>query len=131
MSPINNKSTSIFYKLLIRANQTEEKSLKLDSERGYMPLYLERIGILSIGEIWSMAHYGKQNGDAMRDPDVTFLVYPDGRLFPCSFRNDYLGIDYEAVIFEKGIPVKYRKRQYDDLRSFCHDWLNNIKHQQL
>lgn len=131
MTPVNREASSIFYKLLIRARVSEEQSLKLDSDRGYMPLYFERIGILSIGEMWSMAHYGKQNGDAMRDPDVTFLVYPDGSIYPCSFRNDYLGIYYETIVFEDGRPDKYYKRKYDDLRLFCHDWLKNIKEQQL
>ena len=33
----------------------------------------------------SVAHYGEQNGDLMRDPDLVCEVYPDGRWVPVSF----------------------------------------------
>ena len=30
----------------------------------------------------SVAHYGEQNGDAMRDPEMCFEIEPDGNLSP-------------------------------------------------
>ena len=30
----------------------------------------------------SVAHYGEQNGDAMRDPEMCFEIEPDGELSP-------------------------------------------------
>ena len=43
----------------------------------------------------SLCHYGEQNGDAMRDPEMCFeMVIEDGRLKrfdPYYYRNDYVG----------------------------------------
>ena len=44
----------------------------------------------------SVAHYGKQNGDRMRDPEMLFEVRRDGAgivLDAYYWRNDYLGIE--------------------------------------
>src|SRR5580704_8618149 len=43
----------------------------------------------------SVAHYGEQNGDLMRDPEMCFeLGFAEGpHLEPFYFRNDYLGIE--------------------------------------
>jgi hypothetical protein len=45
----------------------------------------------------SVAHYGEQNGDLMRDPEMCFeLSLPFGgklTLDPFYWRNDYLGIE--------------------------------------
>ncbi|MBS0155196.1 MAG: hypothetical protein JSS38_11410, partial [Nitrospira sp.] len=63
---------------------------------GYLPLSVEEIGCSGDGyRLVSLCHYGEQNGDLMRDPDIVFLFHnvPDGMAAePVSFRNDYLGI---------------------------------------
>ncbi len=45
----------------------------------------------------SIAHYGEQNGDLMRDPEMCFELTNPARLgwmmTPYYFRNDYLGIE--------------------------------------
>jgi hypothetical protein len=48
----------------------------------------------------SVAHYGEQNSDLMRDPEMLFEVFETAgsvsfRLF--NFRNDYIGIDHGAI----------------------------------
>ncbi|MFO0776513.1 MAG: hypothetical protein U0223_02775, partial [Nitrospira sp.] len=41
--------------------------------RGYMPLSIEEIGSSGDGHrLVSLCHYGEQNGDLMRDPDIVF-----------------------------------------------------------
>jgi len=41
---------------------------------GFMPLCIEAIGTGPRGlPMISVAHYGEQNGDAMRDPDMVFV----------------------------------------------------------
>ena len=42
----------------------------------------------------SVAHYGEQNGDLMRDPEMSFeLGLVEGaHLDPFYFRNDYIGL---------------------------------------
>ncbi len=48
----------------------------------------------------SLCHYGEQNGDAMRDPEMCFeMELEDGRLkeiHPFYYRNDYAGIEQFA-----------------------------------
>jgi hypothetical protein len=70
--------------------------LKIDNQP-YMELVIEAIdesgpeGLPAI----SVAHYGKQNGDAMRDPEMCFEVsFRDGpELKPFYYRNDYVGVE--------------------------------------
>lgn len=44
----------------------------------------------------SVAHYGVQNGDLMRDPEMLFEVVREGEgtnLWPFYFRNDYVAVE--------------------------------------
>ncbi len=43
----------------------------------------------------SVAHYGEQNGDLMRDPEMCFKLGLAGgpHLNPFYFRNDYMGVE--------------------------------------
>jgi hypothetical protein len=42
---------------------------------GFMPLSVEEIGSSDNGHrLVSLCHYGEQNGDLMRDPDLVFMV---------------------------------------------------------
>lgn len=62
----------------------------------WMPLHIESIGSGPTGrQAWSVAHYGKLNGDIMRDPEICFEMR-DGAMVPFSFRNDYAGIDIDV-----------------------------------
>ncbi len=49
----------------------------------------------------SVAHYGEQNGDLMRDPEMLFELARRGdeiELSPYYWRNDYVGIEeYSAI----------------------------------
>ncbi|MDH4080268.1 MAG: hypothetical protein OEU68_10670 [Nitrospira sp.] len=72
---------------------------------GYLPLSVEEIGSSGDGSrLVSLCHYGEQNGDLMRDPDIVFLFHnlPDGTAAePVSFRNDYLGIVQEVYRYNE------------------------------
>lgn len=96
-----------------------------------MPLSVELINKIEAGEVWSLAHYGEQNGDLMADPMMDFLVTPSQFVYPICFRNDYAGIYDEAVYFEGGRLSKYCFSTYNSLRSFSEIWLRNIEQQQL
>ena len=65
-----------------------------------MPLSIEDIGPSAEGHrLISLCHYGEQNGDLMRDPDMVFQILDlgDGSIAePISFRNDYMGL-YQEV----------------------------------
>jgi hypothetical protein len=46
--------------------------------------------------VLSVSHYGGQNGDAMRDPEILFQILGQGAdlaLQPYYFRNDYIGVE--------------------------------------
>jgi len=64
----------------------------------WMPLDIEDIEISGPNFLpsISVAHYGKQNGDAMRDPEMLFEMRREGSeivLEPYYWRNDFVGIE--------------------------------------
>ncbi len=109
----------------------------------FMAVVVERVNEVDLGHIYSVAHYYEQNGDLMRDPDVEFLkvVYEFERVgckpgifyFPLTFRQDNMGIDQEAVIFEEvdgKTVIRCNRKAQADLVTFCNQWMRNIKNQQ-
>ena len=56
----------------------------------------------------SVAHYGEQNGDLMRDPEMCFeLGFAVGaHLTPFYFRNDYLGIE-QFSRYDRGRQLRF------------------------
>ena len=106
---------------------------KIDNTPGLMAVCIEVIeergGNLHI----SVAHYGEQAGDLMRDPEMLFLKSA-GDYYPYYFRNDYVGIEQWSVEFEHnavGSPrVMIRPKQQADHAAFANTWLQNIQEQQ-
>jgi hypothetical protein len=93
----------------------------------YMAVSVERIA----PDHYSVAHYGEQNGDLMRDPEMCFWRGPDGRFYPTYFRNDYVGRERESVIFNAaGAPARVYPRWQADQACFAATWFRNIAHQQ-
>ena len=108
--------------------------LKLDNNEAFMPLVVEHIGANPYGSLISIAHYGEQNGDLMRDPDVVLLHAKDnGAYYPVSYRNDYVPIFREAVRFTgpDQAVVRSRPRMQRDLAHFVNKWMKTIQEQQL
>ncbi len=81
----------------------------------------------------SVAHYSEQNGDPMRDPEITFLVNPckEGVTWtPLTFENSYLGAyQVVAVVTAEGLVQVRQPRQMQELREFANQWDINLKHQ--
>jgi hypothetical protein len=115
------------------------KALRIESE-GFMTLHIECIGLSPREDgmvLVSVAHYGEQNGDAMRDPDMVFDVntsddpaigWESGEWRPVSFRNDYVGLFQEAMVVEDGRVMVWPKLM-KELKSFAGTWNRNIKEQ--
>ena len=82
----------------------------------------------------SVAHYGEQNGDPMRDPEMLFeFVEGDGatELWPFYFRNDYVGVEqWSRYRDESGILVclPQRTRVFD---AFAKMWDENLRQQRF
>jgi hypothetical protein len=81
----------------------------------------------------SVAHYSQQNGDAMRDPEITYLVQPtdQGHTWsPLTFENSYLAAyQVVAVVNAEGAMQVRQPRQMQELREFANQWDINIKEQ--
>ena len=80
----------------------------------------------------SIAHYGTQNGDLMRDPEMCFELVssPRGALSLSSFyfRNDYLGIEqYSRYVSETDcIVLSDLHREHEQ---FARMWDRNLQAQ--
>jgi hypothetical protein len=81
----------------------------------------------------SVAHYSEQNGDAMRDPEITFLVQPTDKghaWSPLTFENSYLGAyQVAAVVTAEGLLQMRQPRAMQELREFANQWDINLKEQ--
>jgi len=111
-------------------NDTESTYLKFKSE-GFMDLVIEKLYDTKIkglkATVYSMTHYGKQNGDLMADPDMEVAVYHQaGSIEALTYQNDYAGV------FSRVYNDDYTKmdtRTKTDLNEFLSMWLKNIKEQ--
>lgn len=92
-----------------------------------MPLTVEWIGETCV----SLAHWGEQNGDAMRDPEVCFRIrFENKTAEPISLRNDYMGMLRDVYTYdENGKEVGVRLAEKKDQAAFCRAWFRNLKHQ--
>lgn len=105
----------------------------------FMDLVVERIGtdVMALGShtttaLYSVAHYGKLNGDPMRDPDVVVMRVCNGdnvMYIPVSYRNDYLGLYQEATVFERKNLVLHNAKLARSISAFMTTWMRNIKAQ--
>ena len=104
---------------------------KIDRTNGiFMPVHVEHVNTCKLGQIFSIAHYYKQNGDMMRDPDMEFIQGGDGEYYPISFWQDSPPLRDEAVDWQDGEIVGYRKQQQARLVTFANIWMLNIRDQQ-
>ena len=105
--------------------------IRVDS---YMPLSIEAIGTSADGNrLISLCHYGEQNGDLMRDPEMVFEIHtyaaPD-MAEPLSFRNDYMGLMQEVYRYDdSGKKTHVNTRLKQELKSFARTWFQNLKDQ--
>lgn len=74
----------------INIQKIEHTSYKLKAE-GFMDLTVETWPAASKAKSWnvSMCHYGEQNGDLMKDPDILFQTDLDGSILYREYQNDY------------------------------------------
>jgi hypothetical protein len=98
----------------------------------YMPLCVENLGYtFHGGTVYSIAHYGKQNGDMMRDPDMTISVDHEAwTVDPLTWQNDYMS-KYSEVYCTSDGREAYRPKLRADLDRFLWQWLRNILEQKF
>jgi hypothetical protein len=101
---------------------------------GYMRLVIEHIGTGPHGgELVSVAHYGEQNVDAMRDPEIMFEVASDAKggmtWHPVAIQQDYIGSYQQCVFEDEQGRVMIRPALVRDIAAFARIWDRNLKHQ--
>lgn len=101
---------------------------------GYMSLSVEAIGQSAEGNrLISISHYGEQNGDLTRDPEMVFEIHTDASADmaePISFRNDYMGTMREVYRYDdSGKKTHVNARLKQELKSFARTWFKNLKEQ--
>ena len=104
-------------------------SLKIDN-LPYMPLCIEAMdesGPMGLPAV-SVAHYGEQNGDLMRDPEMCFeLGFAGGvHLNPFYYRNDYMGVEQWSrnVVRDHYVHLVELHKQHE---RFARTWDNNLR----
>lgn len=115
---------------LVRTADANGGHYKFKSE-GYMDLVVENLEYKDHKglPVYSMTHYGEQNGDLMKDPDMTFAVdFDNMTVTPRSYQNDYLGV-YQEVFIERDGKTLYSPSLLKDLDQFLWQWLKNIESQ--
>jgi hypothetical protein len=96
---------------------------------GFMRLVIEHIGAGPRGgELVSVAHYGEQGGDLMRDPEIVFEV-AGGQWHLVSIQQDYVGSYREAVSVAEDGRANVLPAEVPDIQAFARIWDRNLKHQ--
>ena len=126
--------------------QDPELHARFTAGKSFNPFVVERIStglaghpdiVSGIVEI-SVCHYGEQNGDAMRDPEICFLLHEkicgvgnsNIGFYPYYYRNDYAGVeDVYIRKTEDGKHLEFAKAGISDLRKFCSTWGRNLRSQ--
>ena len=112
------------------SNSVYRQCLKTEGQLGItvnnyimMPLHLEWIDT----DVIAVSHTYTQNGDLMRDPEMTFRVDREkGTMEPLTFRQDGSIQIYQEVYPE---PGKWIPKLHRDLNTFAQQWLKNISEQ--
>ncbi len=103
-------------------DKSGEFHLKVENKH-YLPLVIERHG-----RRVSVAHYFEQNGDAMRDPEIEFIL---PNWLPAWIQQDPVGIFTVAISFSDDGRPRIHKGMLADLTSFAAKWARNIKAQKF
>ena len=135
MKSLNKNATIIIQKLLACINnpkyaRTMGKYAKINNSN-YSPVSVEKLmDIPTFDTHFVISHTTVLNGDLMRDPEMEFVTR-NGKYYPITYRQNYLGIMQEALIYTNdGTPIKYRQDLMRDLAEFANEWMLNIEQQQ-
>ena len=106
-------------------------SLKIENQP-YMSLVIEAMdesGPCGLPAL-SVAHYGEQNGDLMRDPEMCFELELAGgaHLNPFYWRNDHVGVEQWSR-FITGTDYAFHRELFQQHISFAKVWDRNLRSQ--
>lgn len=131
----NTRHATTNYKLLLPlltvTDASEDRHHHFGSS-GYMPLSLEYLGYSDYKgrPVYGMMHWTTQNGDLMRDPDMTFSVDAEaGTIHPMTYQNDFIGVYQEVYKTNTAGQLLYSPHLRIELDQFLWEWLKNIHEQ--
>ena len=132
MTTLNKKATAIFLNIVKFCDTSEEGHVKFQKDNGFMPLSVELLYKTKSYNMYSFAHYYKQNGDLVPDPDMCFLQNRENpsQIYPASFQNA-IAYTQAAEIDETGNAIVLSAAQMKDLAIFANIWMSNIYEQQI
>jgi hypothetical protein len=100
----------------------------------YLPLVIEATpepGPLGSPGL-SVAHYGEQNGDLMRDPEMCFELtkapLARAELVPYYWRNDYVGVEQYSRLLADGNYI-FHPDLFAQHERFAAEWDRNLRSQ--
>lgn len=127
MKAVNLKAQKVMGDLI--AEMDGDRHKRFNEGGSFMPLVVEHIGDVEFGPMYSFAHYYTQNGDPMRDPEMTF-VFADGKFYPVSFQQDGgLPVYQVSAGFCDGKLEWQRPKWQRDQATFAGVWMLNFKDQ--
>jgi hypothetical protein len=104
-------------------------NLKIENQP-YMALVIEALdesGPMGLPTL-SVCHYGEQNGDLMRDPEMCFEHGRAGGLYldPFYFRNDYIGTEQQSRFLD-GQNYIIHPEFHQQHEHFAKQWDNHLR----
>jgi hypothetical protein len=104
-------------------------SRKLDNAPDvFMAVHVELIAVNAHGTVYSIAHYFKQNGDLVADPEME-LLHVEGRgWYPLSIMMQF-GRN-ECIELVDGWEHKVSRYRLGEQMEFLFLWMENIRQQQ-
>ncbi len=135
MQTLNKTATKIFQQLTKELDGKTRHSRRFDEhdywpkcKGGIMAVHVENIGSINGYPYFSIAHYYKQNGDMVADPEMTFINV-EGKIYPVNYTQHNLGLFTESIRMVEGRLMVSKRMQADHV-SFANQWMQNIKEQQ-
>lgn len=89
--------------------------------KGWEPMYIEAVGRHPYGPQIAVAHWYMQNGDMMRDPEITFVATPE-RWTPVEVTQHPVGAYHSAFKGNDEIDVRMAK----GFLSLANMWASNL-----
>lgn len=125
MKPISKKAHTVLETLVSDLDVGGERKID-NGGPGIMAVHVLRRS----ETVYSIAHFYRQNGDMMADPEIDFWRGKDGKFYPATYRQDGIGLMQYLIEFENGEPKGYRAQQQRSCATFVTTWMRNIKEQQ-
>jgi hypothetical protein len=126
------KTAETVFHALIEGLKKPGDAKKIDNTDGtFMPVHVEIIDRSQYGNHVSIAHYYEQNGDLMKDPEMTFLASLKRSVLPMTFEQDGgFPICQVAMEIDDSDTIRWNEKLQSSLADFANTWMVNIKDQQ-